>query len=82
MWRHHIQGRRSHLAMNVSRKVQRRLGRRTPRMIIDVEKLAEYSAKRSIPTKDAQQLFFDAITQKVLLEKLGAATSIISTAMQ
>jgi hypothetical protein len=51
-------------------------------LISDVEKLRDYSVKRSIPFKEAQQLFFDAITQKVLLEKLGVTSGIISIAMQ
>lgn len=58
--------------------LQRIVGRLTE----DIEKLRDYSQKKSISIKDAQQLFFDAITQKILLEKLGATSGIISIAMQ
>ena len=52
-------------------------------MIKDLEVLHNYSPnQKSITFSDAQRAFFDVILQKILLEKLGATTGIITTAMQ
>lgn len=53
------------------------------KMINDLELLSRYSpSQRAITFADAQRAFFDIILQKILLEKLGATTGIITTAMQ
>jgi len=54
----------------------------TDNMIKALQVLRDYSLRKSGTYKDAEQAFYVIISQKILLEKFGATTSIISIATQ